>query len=187
MGFWQLMALFSKWQMTALLLMWQMTSLLLMCFVICVCWYVCWLLPIHQLTNLTIYKQHTHNILTTYYHTTITQLSPHSGIPLKADTVLCVRPHILDELGEPQVVTIGGPFSGLNKWEGGVMGADGAMYCMPLNHKQVPVTVVTDCSYVCLYNFSMHGNTWIMIMMIGFNCMYVKLLYNTFIHIYIYI
>ena len=32
---------------------------------------------------------------------------------------------------------MGGPFRGLNKWEGGVMSADGRMYCMPLNHKRV--------------------------------------------------
>ena len=33
--------------------------------------------------------------------------------------------------------TVGGPFKGLNKWEGGVMSADGKMMCMPLNHKSV--------------------------------------------------
>lgn len=32
---------------------------------------------------------------------------------------------------------MGGPFKGLNKWEGGVMSADGKMMCMPLNHKAV--------------------------------------------------
>ena len=31
---------------------------------------------------------------------------------------------------------MGGPFGGLNKWEG-VMSACGKMYCMPLNHKRV--------------------------------------------------
>jgi hypothetical protein len=35
------------------------------------------------------------------------------------------------------VRTVGGPFEGLNKWEGGVMSACGKMYCMPLNHKRV--------------------------------------------------
>ena len=38
---------------------------------------------------------------------------------------------------EPDVSVVGGPFHGLNHWEGGVMGADGAMFCMPLNHDQV--------------------------------------------------
>lgn len=38
---------------------------------------------------------------------------------------------------DPEVSVVGGPFRGLNHWEGGVMGADGAMFCMPLNHDQV--------------------------------------------------
>jgi hypothetical protein len=38
---------------------------------------------------------------------------------------------------DPDVSVVGGPFLGLNHWEGGVMGADGAMFCMPLNHDQV--------------------------------------------------
>jgi hypothetical protein len=38
---------------------------------------------------------------------------------------------------EPMVGTVGGLFTGLNKWEGGVMDNNGNMYCMPLNHKAV--------------------------------------------------
>ena len=58
------------------------------------------------------------------------------GIPLKSETVLTVIPS--DEPGgDPTVKTVGGPFKGLNKWEGGVMSADGKMMCMPLNHKSV--------------------------------------------------
>lgn len=38
---------------------------------------------------------------------------------------------------DPDVSVVGGPFPGLNHWEGGVMGADGEMFCMPLNHNQV--------------------------------------------------
>ena len=59
------------------------------------------------------------------------------GIPLKAETVLCVRPR---EGCEPDVSTLPLPPAGLggfNKWEGGVLGNDGCMYCMPLNHKAV--------------------------------------------------
>jgi hypothetical protein len=41
------------------------------------------------------------------------------------------------DCSEPEVSVVGGPFPGLNHWEGGVMGADGAMFCMPLNHDQV--------------------------------------------------
>jgi len=37
----------------------------------------------------------------------------------------------------PIVSTVGGPFKGLNKWEGGVMSKDGVMFCMPLNSKAV--------------------------------------------------
>ena len=55
------------------------------------------------------------------------------GIPLKGQTVLRIR---LDtESGEPDITTIGGPYTGLNKWEGGVSAPNGDMYCMPLNHK----------------------------------------------------
>lgn len=38
---------------------------------------------------------------------------------------------------DPEITVVGGPFSGLNHWEGGVMSADGTMFCMPLNHDQV--------------------------------------------------
>lgn len=38
---------------------------------------------------------------------------------------------------DPEVTVLGGPFSGLNHWEGGVISADGTMFCMPLNHDQV--------------------------------------------------
>lgn len=60
------------------------------------------------------------------------------GIPLKGETVLTITPSDCSESGkEPVVRTVGGPFTGLNKWEGGVMSACGKMYCMPLNHKRV--------------------------------------------------
>jgi hypothetical protein len=53
---------------------------------------------------------------------------------LKGETVLRIRP--ADKAGdEPDIATIGGPYLGLNKWEGGVSAANGDMYCMPLNHK----------------------------------------------------
>jgi len=38
---------------------------------------------------------------------------------------------------DPLISTVGGPFDGLNHWEGGVMANDGSMYCMPLNHSRV--------------------------------------------------
>ncbi len=65
------------------------------------------------------------------------------GIPLKAKTVICIRPHVVVN-GEPEVSTLGGPFEGLNKWEGGVMASNGSMYCMPLNHKSVLRVSPTD-------------------------------------------
>ena len=37
----------------------------------------------------------------------------------------------------PEVSVIGGPFRGLNHWEGGVMSDNGDMFCMPLNHPDV--------------------------------------------------
>ena len=55
------------------------------------------------------------------------------GIPLKAETVLRVKPNKIK--GEPDVSTIGGPYLGLNKWEGGIYAPNGDMYCVPLNHK----------------------------------------------------
>jgi hypothetical protein len=55
------------------------------------------------------------------------------GIPLKGETVLRILPD--QNGGEPHVSTIGGPYLGLNKWEGGVSTSNGDMYCMPLNHK----------------------------------------------------
>ena len=59
------------------------------------------------------------------------------GIPLKAETVLTIVP---TEPGkDPVVKTVGGPFKGLNLWEGGVVsgGPRPKFYCMPLNHKSV--------------------------------------------------
>ena len=35
------------------------------------------------------------------------------------------------------VDVVGGPFLGFEKWEGGVLSRLGAMYCVPLNSKQV--------------------------------------------------
>jgi hypothetical protein len=57
------------------------------------------------------------------------------GIPLKSGSILRIRPG--DCGSSPEVTTIGGPFPGLNKWEGGVMTKNGDMYCMPLNHSKV--------------------------------------------------
>ena len=55
------------------------------------------------------------------------------GIPLKGSTVLRIR-HNAAQTDEPFVSCIGGPYKGLNKWEGGVHDAKhGDMYCMPLN------------------------------------------------------
>lgn len=64
------------------------------------------------------------------------------AIPLKAQTVLRIatkRREDMDanNISEPEVSTIGGPFTGLNKWEGGVLARNGSMYCMPLNCKAV--------------------------------------------------
>lgn len=56
------------------------------------------------------------------------------GIPLKGQTVLRIIPSS-EEGGEPNVTIIGGPYIGLNKWEGGVTAGNGDMYCVPLNHK----------------------------------------------------
>ena len=54
-------------------------------------------------------------------------------IPLKAETILCIRPQVG---ADPLIETIGN-YKGMNKWEGGVMGPEGRMYCMPLNHKAI--------------------------------------------------
>ena len=51
--------------------------------------------------------------------------------------MLTVKPPAVKGEGQVVVKTVGGPFRGLNKWEGGVMSANGKMYCMPLNHKRV--------------------------------------------------
>ena len=81
------------------------------------------------------------------------------AIPLNAETVLRVQ--VVPKQGEDGyvddedviVTTFGGPFKGMNKWEGGVMLEDGTMYCMPNDFKAVlkieptrsePVTVVSD-------------------------------------------
>ena len=52
------------------------------------------------------------------------------GIPLKADSVLCVEPDT------ERVYTVGSGLAGFDKWEGGVL-AGGAVYCMPLKSKHV--------------------------------------------------
>uniref|UniRef100_A0A7S4MQY6 Uncharacterized protein n=1 Tax=Odontella aurita TaxID=265563 RepID=A0A7S4MQY6_9STRA len=54
------------------------------------------------------------------------------GIPLKARSIVRILCHE-DGQSDPDVKCVGGPYGGLNKWEGGVMSADGDMYCMPLN------------------------------------------------------
>ncbi len=64
------------------------------------------------------------------------------AIPLKAQTVLRVETGAQKDDGtfgdyEPRVSTMGGYFTGLNKWEGGVLAKNGSMYCMPLNCKAV--------------------------------------------------
>lgn len=58
------------------------------------------------------------------------------GIPLKGSKVIRIVTSPKDSNGgstEPQITTVGGPYTGLNKWEGGVTAANGDMYCMPLN------------------------------------------------------
>ena len=49
------------------------------------------------------------------------------GIPLKADGVLQIDPT------NDEVRSVGGPFVGFEKWEGGALADDGCMYCFPLN------------------------------------------------------
>ena len=36
-----------------------------------------------------------------------------------------------------EVRSVGGPFVGFEKWEGGALADDGCMYCFPLNAKRV--------------------------------------------------
>ena len=55
----------------------------------------------------------------------------HRSIPLKAESVLCI------DVASQTVYTVGGGLSGFEKWEGGVLAADGAMYCVPLKSKYV--------------------------------------------------
>ena len=50
------------------------------------------------------------------------------GIPLNAEGVL----RIDTETGETSVVQGDEPMPGTSKWEGGVVGNDGALYCMPM-------------------------------------------------------
>ena len=61
------------------------------------------------------------------------------GIPLKGHTVLRIIPPNVagnnEEGAQPIITTIGGPYAGLNKWEGGVTADNGDMFCIPLNHK----------------------------------------------------
>ena len=55
-------------------------------------------------------------------------------MPPRCETVLRIDPS-----ADPDhcVSTVGGPFHGLNLWEGGVVGLDGALYCMPLKCDRV--------------------------------------------------
>ena len=54
------------------------------------------------------------------------------GIPLKGQTVLLIRLDI--ESGEPDITTIGGPYTGRNKWEGAGVNALNGVYCMIVCH-----------------------------------------------------
>jgi hypothetical protein len=45
--------------------------------------------------------------------------------------VLCI------DVASQTVYTVGGGLSGFEKWEGGVLAADGAMYCIPLKSKYI--------------------------------------------------
>lgn len=56
------------------------------------------------------------------------------GIPFKSETVLRIRPAF--RVGDPpDITTIGGPYLGLNKWEGYAGAANGDMYCIPSNRR----------------------------------------------------
>jgi hypothetical protein len=62
------------------------------------------------------------------------------AIPLNGETVLRVQVLNSEDDGEePEIVvsTFGGPFKGVQKWEGGVMTEEGVMYCMPNDFKAV--------------------------------------------------
>ena len=93
------------------------------------------------------------------------------AVPLKGSNVLCVRPQKLVPGGggtegrlEPEVTLIGGPFLGMNKWEGGVLGPDGACYCMPNNYHRVlrisppgaPILKATDTPFTAVLRSSNH-------------------------------
>jgi len=59
-------------------------------------------------------------------------------VPLKATTIIRIKPKSISDGGgepdaEPEIRNVGGPYVGLNKWEGGVVSKDGDMSCMPLN------------------------------------------------------
>ena len=41
------------------------------------------------------------------------------------------------DVASQTVYTVGGGLHGFEKWEGGVLAADGAMYCIPLNSKHI--------------------------------------------------
>jgi hypothetical protein len=80
------------------------------------------------------------------------------AIPLKAQTVLRIETRRKEGMAakdnsEPTISTIGGSFTGLNKWEGGVLAKNGSMYCMPLNCKAVlkvsPMTsILANATYL---------------------------------------
>ena len=63
------------------------------------------------------------------------------AIPLKCERVLRIDP----TKGEDCASLIGGPFEGLNLWEGGVEGCDGALYCMPLKCDRVMRIAPAGC------------------------------------------
>ena len=52
-------------------------------------------------------------------------------LPLRHEAVVRIDP------ATDVVDTVGGPFPGWDKWEGGVVADDGALYCIPLRSKRV--------------------------------------------------
>ena len=57
----------------------------------------------------------------------------------------CERVLRIDPSKEDCASLIGGPFEGLNLWEGGVEGSDGALYCMPLKCDRVMRIAPAGC------------------------------------------